>query len=71
MTQRLNKRPEWKALSKHWKKTEAVHLRDLFAGDKTRAEDLSMTACDLLLDYSKNRITASSAANGMWPSKRC
>ena len=58
MTQKLNQRPEWKALSKHWKKTEALHLRNLFADDPHRAETFSMTACDLLLDYSKNRITA-------------
>jgi len=58
MTQMLNKRPEWKELSKHWKKTEALHLRDLFAANPKRAETLSLTACDLFLDYSKNRVTA-------------
>ena len=58
MTQKLNKRPEWKALSNHWKKTEALQLRDLFAADENRAEAFSLTTCDLLLDYSKNRITA-------------
>jgi len=57
MTQSLNKRPEWKALSKHWKKIESNHLRELFAEDPARAETFSMTACDLHLDYSKNRIT--------------
>ncbi len=58
MTQKLNQRPEWKALSNHWKKTESLHLRDLFADDDQRAETFSLTACDLFLDYSKNRITA-------------
>ena len=58
MTQPLNKRTEWKALFKHWKKTEALHLHDLFAADSQRAEIFSLTACDLFLDYSKNRITA-------------
>ena len=57
MARALNKRPEWKELSRHWKKTEPKHLRDLFAGDPQRAETFSLTACDLLLDYSKNRIT--------------
>ena len=56
MTQ-LNSRPEWKALSEHWKKTGSKHLRELFAADPQRAETFSLTACDLLLDYSKNRIT--------------
>ena len=53
----LTKRPEWKALSEHWKKIESKHLRDLFSADPQRAEVFSLTACDLLLDYSKNRIT--------------
>lgn len=54
---KLNQRPEWTALSDHWKTIEPRHLRDLFAEDSQRAETLSLTACDLLLDYSKNRIT--------------
>ncbi|NOU36079.1 MAG: glucose-6-phosphate isomerase [Kiritimatiellaceae bacterium] len=53
----LTKSAEWKELSKHWKKTESQHLRDLFAADPQRAETFSLNACDLLLDYSKNRIT--------------
>jgi glucose-6-phosphate isomerase len=53
----LTKYPEWKELSKHWKKIESKHLRELFADDPQRAETFSLTACDLLLDYSKNRIT--------------
>jgi glucose-6-phosphate isomerase len=53
----LNQRPEWAALSSHWKTVEPQHLRELFAADETRAETFSLTACDLLLDYSKNRIT--------------
>jgi glucose-6-phosphate isomerase len=54
----LTARSEWKALSNHWKQVESKHLRDLFADDPQRAETFSLTACDLLLDYSKNRITA-------------
>ena len=53
----LTKCSEWKELSKHWKKIESKHLRELFAADPQRAETFSLTACDLLLDYSKNRIT--------------
>ncbi|MBC8206199.1 MAG: glucose-6-phosphate isomerase [Kiritimatiellales bacterium] len=58
MSQKLTERPEWIELSNHWKTIEPKHLRDLFAADEARAEAFSMTACDLLLDYSKNRITA-------------
>ena len=54
----LTKRSEWKTLAGHWKTIESKHLRELFAADPRRAETFSLTACDLLLDYSKNRITA-------------
>lgn len=57
MSVKLNERPEWKALSDHWKTVESTHLREWFAADALRAETLSMSACDLLLDYSKNRVT--------------
>ncbi len=53
----LNTRPEWKKLSTHWDEIKKKHLRDLFAEDPQRAETFSMTACNLFLDYSKNRIT--------------
>ncbi len=55
---KLNERPEWTALSSHWETVEPLHLRDLFAEDPQRADTFSLTAGDLLLDYSKNRITA-------------
>lgn len=53
----LNKRPEWEALSRHWKKIKPKHLRELFASDPYRADTFFLNACDLFLDYSKNRIT--------------
>ena len=58
MSEKLNERPEWVELSNHWKTIEPMHLRELFAADENRAESLSLSACDLLLDYSKNRVTA-------------
>jgi glucose-6-phosphate isomerase len=58
MHKKLNKRSEWKSLARHWENTSELHLRDLFADDPMRADTFSMTACDLFLDYSKNRITA-------------
>ncbi|MGE4490658.1 MAG: glucose-6-phosphate isomerase [Kiritimatiellales bacterium] len=54
----LNQRAEWAALSEHYSDIQSAHLRELFAADPKRAETFSLTACDLLLDYSKNRITA-------------
>ena len=48
----------WKALEAHYKKAKAWHLRDLFKKDPKRGDALTVEACGLLLDYSKNRITA-------------
>lgn len=50
--------PEWKALQAHQKEIKSLHLRDLFQQHPERAEKFSLEACDLFLDYSKNRITA-------------
>ena len=47
----------WKALKTHHKQIGAVHLRDLFAADPKRGEQLTVEAMGLFLDYSKNRIT--------------
>ncbi len=58
MTQKLNERPEWTDLSSHWKTLKDNSLRELFDADERRAETFSLTAGDLFLDYSKNRITA-------------
>ena len=53
----ISKTDEWKALQEHWADMENVHMRELFAQDKHRFENMSVQACGLLLDYSKNRIT--------------
>lgn len=55
---RLTKRPEWKALKKHADAIKTTHLRDLFGANPARGKELSLEACGLYLDYSKNRITA-------------
>jgi len=49
--------PAWKALEAHYKKIEPVHMRHLFEQDPKRFEKFSLTFKDILLDYSKNRIT--------------
>ena len=49
---------QWKALERHYEAVKGLHLRQLFAEDKKRAEHFSLKFEDLLLDYSKNRITA-------------
>ncbi len=49
--------PAWKALSAHWLDVRDVHMRDLFDADPTRFEKFSVKFNDILLDFSKNRIT--------------
>ncbi len=49
--------PAWKALEAHYKKIEPMQMRDLFEQDPKRFEKFSLTFNDILLDYSKNRIT--------------
>jgi glucose-6-phosphate isomerase len=47
----------WRALQSHAEAMAAVQLRDLFAGDPDRFKRFSLRFDDLLLDYSKNRVT--------------
>lgn len=54
----LTKRPAWKALEAHHQKLKETHLRQLFADDPKRGEQLTLEAVGIYLDYSKNRITA-------------
>jgi len=53
----LSQRPAWKALATHYKDIKKKHLRELFAADAKRGEQLTVSAAGLFLDYSKNRIT--------------
>jgi glucose-6-phosphate isomerase len=53
----INDTEEWKALEKHQRDVESLHLRDLFAQDPDRGTRLSLEVDGLYLDYSKNRLT--------------
>src|SRR5436309_10287165 len=53
----LSESPAWKALQKHHQTIAPLHLRQLFSNDPKRFDRFSAKACDLLLDYSKNRVT--------------
>ena len=46
------------ALESHHREVSELHLRDLFAPDPRRGRRMTAQAAGLLLDYSKNRITA-------------
>jgi glucose-6-phosphate isomerase len=56
--ERIDQTAEWTALERHAATVREWHLRDLFAADPDRAERMTAEAAGLLLDYSKNRITA-------------
>jgi glucose-6-phosphate isomerase len=47
----------WHALQQHLHEVQPLHLRQLFAADPTRGERLTLQACGIYLDHSKNRIT--------------
>lgn len=51
--------PEWQSLDRHYSDVKYVSMRDEFALDSGRFERFSLYSGDLLLDYSKNRITKS------------
>lgn len=54
----LRRLPAWEALKTHRDEMASTHLRDLFAADPMRFRTFSRSLGDLLLDFSKNRITA-------------
>jgi glucose-6-phosphate isomerase len=53
----LTQSPAWAALRTNYDEIGRTHLRDLFASDPQRGEELTAEACGIYLDYSKNRIT--------------
>lgn len=53
----FNSSPIAKILIEHYNQIGHLHIRDMFAQDENRFENMSITVGPLLLDYSKNRIT--------------
>ncbi len=49
---------EWKALTQHHAAVKDVQMRTLFSDEFRRFDNFHLELGDLLLDYSKNRITA-------------
>ena len=56
--QPLAETKSWKALARHRKSMDKVTMRDLFAKDKKRFDAFSLRFGDMLVDFSKNRVTA-------------
>ncbi len=54
----LTSLPAWQALVRHFETARTLRMQDLFAADTGRFERFSLRLDDLLLDFSKNRITA-------------
>ena len=48
----------WKALARHRKSMTKTIMRDLFAKDKKRFDKFHLVLGDMLVDFSKNRVTA-------------
>ncbi len=57
MSTPLTSSPAWSALKAHYAKVGGIHMRDLFAQEPARFDHFSAKFEDILLDYSKNRIT--------------
>ncbi len=54
----ISRSDEWGALVAHADGgARDAHLRDLFAADPARGDELTLQAGDLFLDYSKNRVS--------------
>jgi glucose-6-phosphate isomerase len=47
----------WEKLKNHYRDSRALHMKDLFARDPARFDRFSILFEDILVDYSKNRIT--------------
>ena len=54
----ISRTSAWNDLKAHAQTMADVHMRDLFAADPKRFVSFSARVGDMLLDYSKNRITA-------------
>jgi glucose-6-phosphate isomerase len=54
----ITETPEWRALDAHFAELRDVHLRDLFANDTERGQEMTVELDGLYLDFSKNRLTA-------------
>ena len=57
LTQPPTSCPAWEALTNHRKEWQSVHLRDLFDKDPARFDRFHLNFDEILLDFSKHRIT--------------
>ncbi len=59
MLKRINptETKSWKDLAHHYEQMKDLHMKDLFAGDPQRFKKFSIRFNDILVDFSKNRIS--------------
>jgi len=53
----VNSKPIWHYLQEHSEQIRPILMHDMFLADSNRPKKLSIQACGLLCDYSKNRVT--------------
>ncbi|WP_440876921.1 glucose-6-phosphate isomerase [Thalassotalea sp. PLHSN55] len=70
MTSRVSL-PSWQALQTHAKEMKSQHMNDLFAADTSRFDKFSVQLPAMLLDYSKNLVTADTMEKLITLAKEC
>ncbi len=50
--------PAWQSLNAHRADIDDLHLREMFGQEPRRGQDFRLQAADILLDYSRQRVTA-------------
>jgi glucose-6-phosphate isomerase len=61
----------WQNLHRHYEKTKNIHMKTLFAEDPQRFNEFSIRFNDILVDYSKNRITKQTLEGLIALAKEC
>ena len=51
------KTASWQNLKNHYRKIKNIHMKELFKTDPDRFRKFSIRFNDIIVDYSKNRIT--------------
>ncbi len=68
---KLKQTEAWKNLEHHAPLVKRHHMRDMFDANPDRAEQYSLSAAGLFLDYSKNRVTPEVLQNLFALAKQC
>lgn len=57
MTAPLTSSPAWKALATHFSEVKSDTMKEMFAADPARFDKFSLDFEEILMDFSKNRIS--------------